>query len=207
MDKDKGIFLLAGILLGLVIGYVGAYQIHRPSPAAGASSTGPTHAASADGAGGPPADQGEALMQEVTQNLAGLRARLEKDPRDLEALISLGNMFSDAGKYPDAIDYYNRALQVNPDNPDVLSDLGVCYRSTGDSRRAIETFRKATQMHPEHWQSWLNISIVSMFDLNDLPQAEEALARAEKLQPNIPNLKALRDHLQQLRGASAAGRS
>jgi len=204
MNKDQAVFLLSGILFGLVCGYIAAFQIHRPSPAAAFSSMGPTHDAAAPAGGGAatgaaPGPQGEVLMEQVRGRIADLRGRLEANPRDLEALISLGNMYSDAGKFDESIQYYSRALEVNPDNPDVLSDLGVGYRNSGDPKRAIEMFRKALQAHPDHWQSWLNISIVAMFDLGDLAQAQDALSRAEALQPDLPNLKALRDHLQHLR--------
>lgn len=206
MNKDQAIFFLAGILFGLVCGYVVAHQVHRPSPAMVAASTGPTHAAPAAGAAGSP-PQGEALMQQVAEQIAQLRSRVEANPRDGEALVGLGNLYSDAGKFEEAIAFYGRALEIDPDNPDVLSDLGVGYRNSGNPARAIEMFRRATRVRPDHWQSWLNISIVALFDLNDLGQAEEALARVEKLQPDLPNLKALRDHLQHLRqGAPAASR-
>jgi tetratricopeptide (TPR) repeat protein len=204
MNKDQAVFLLSGILFGLVCGYVAAFQIHRPSPAAAISSVGSTHEAAGAAAGGPgpgapPGPQGEALMEQVRGRIADLRSRLEANPRDLEALVNLGNMYSDAGKHDESIQYYTRALELNPDNPDVLSDLGVGYRNIGDPKRAIETFKKALRAHPDHWQSWLNISIVAMFDLSDLAQAQEALSRVEALQPELPNLQALRDHLQHLR--------
>jgi tetratricopeptide (TPR) repeat protein len=211
MNKDQAVFFLGGILFGLVVGYVAAYQIHKAStaPAAVAASTGPTHTGSTEGGGAPAGaaggPQGEALMQQVMESIATLRSRLEANPRDQEALVGLGNLYSDAGKFDQAIEYYNRAIEIDPRNPDMLSDLGVSYRGAGDPQRAIATFRRALEARPDHWQSWLNISIVAMFDLRDLAQAEEALGRLESLKPDFPNLKALRDHLEHLRREPASG--
>jgi tetratricopeptide (TPR) repeat protein len=209
VNKEQGIFLLGGILFGMVIGYVAAYNAHKPGPTAAQASQGPTHeGAEGGGAPGPGGVDNAALMQHVTEQIGLMKSRLEANPRDLEALIGLANSFYDAGKFKEAIEYYARAVEIDPKNPDVLSDLGVSYRGVGDPRRAIETFRRAVQVRSDHWQSWLNIAVVSMFDLNELGQADEALRKVEALQPNLPNLKQLREHLQHLREqpAPAAGR-
>jgi tetratricopeptide (TPR) repeat protein len=202
VNKDQGIFLLGGILFGMVIGYVAAYNAHRPGPGTMPASQGPTHQGGEGGearAGTPAGADSEALMQHVTEQIGRMKARLQSNPRDLEALIGLGNAFYDAGKFKEAIEYYTRAVEIDPSNPDVISDLGVSYRGVGEPRRAVETFRRAIQVRADHWQSWLNIAIVSMFDLNELGAADEALRKVEALQPNLPNLKQLRDHLQHLR--------
>ncbi len=192
MNKDQAVFFLSGILFGLILGYVAAYQIHQSGPAEQA------HAAAA-GQPQAPGPDNNALMEQVTQHIAHLKNRLEDNPNDLEALVGLGNLFYDAAKYPDAIEYYSRAVELSPDDPGVISDLGVSYRRNGDSNRAIEIFRRAIKVKPDHWQSWLNISIVAMQDLNDLAQAEEAISRVEQIQPDVPHLQELRDLLQQLK--------
>ncbi len=201
MNKDQAVFFLTGILLGLVLGYVFAYQIHRPDPVEQA------HAAAA-GQPRAPGPDNDAMMEQVAQHLGHLKQRLESDPNDLEALVGLGNLFYDAAKYPDAIEYYSRAVKLSPDDPDIISDLGVSYRRNGNPNRAIELFRQATEAVPNHWQSWLNISIVAMQDLNDLAQAEEAISRVEQIQPDVPHLQELRDllkHLKQTGGTQSAG--
>lgn len=194
MNKDQTIFFLTGILFGLVLGYVAAYQIHQPDPVEQA------HAAAA-GQPRAPGPDNNAMMEQVTEHIAHLKHQLEENPNDLEALIGLGNVFYDAAKFPEAIEYYTRAMELSPDDPDVLSDLGVSYRRNGDPDRAIEMFLRATQVRPDHWQSWLNISIVAMQDLNDLVQAEEAIFRVEQIQPDVPHLQELRDLLQHLKQA------
>lgn len=58
--------------------------------------------------GGPPAT--------VRTQLADLRARIAKNPKDDVALTQLADMYLAVGKYSDAIPYYKRALTVNPNN-------------------------------------------------------------------------------------------
>ena len=58
--------------------------------------------------GGPPAA--------VRTQLADLRARIARNPKDDVALTQLGDMYLAVGKYDDAMPYYKRALAVNPNN-------------------------------------------------------------------------------------------
>lgn len=58
--------------------------------------------------GGPPAT--------VRMQLADLRARIAKNPKDDVALTQLADMYLAVGKYADAIPFYKRALAVNPNN-------------------------------------------------------------------------------------------
>jgi cytochrome c-type biogenesis protein CcmH/NrfG len=58
--------------------------------------------------GGPPAA--------VRTQLADLRARIAKNPKDDVALTQLADMYLAVGKYDDAIPYYKRALVANPNN-------------------------------------------------------------------------------------------
>ncbi len=64
-------------------------------------------AVSVEGGGPPPA---------VRTQLADLRSRIARNPKDDVALTQLADMYLAVGKYNDAIPYYKRALAVNPNN-------------------------------------------------------------------------------------------
>ena len=57
-----------------------------------------------------------------------LRALIEQDPKDANALNSLGYMFADRGERLDeAVELLQRALKIEPDNPSYLDSLGWAY--------------------------------------------------------------------------------
>lgn len=72
-------------------------------------------AVSVQGGGPPPA---------VRTQLADLRARIARNPKDDVALTQLGDMYLAVGKYDSAIPLYERALAVNPHNVAAKEGLG-----------------------------------------------------------------------------------
>jgi len=109
---------------------------------------------------------------------------LKKDPRNLEALITLGNAYFDMDRYQEAINVYSRAIAIDPKNPDVRTDMGIMYRRLGQFDKALEAFRQAAQDQPLHVNSRFNIGIVLKYDKEDFRgaiQAWEEFLKLEKL--------------------------
>ncbi|GAC1536792.1 MAG: hypothetical protein NVS2B17_08700 [Candidatus Velthaea sp.] len=123
--------------------------------------TGTGPAAGADGAalpgnpvggGGPPAP--------VMQALSALKGRVAKNPRDIAALVELGNLYFDAAKYDKAIPYYQRALALDPTNPDVRNDEAAALHSSGHDLEALREIDKVLGERPNFPQALFNKAIV-----------------------------------------------
>lgn len=89
-----------------------------------------------------------------------LVAQLQSNPADVETMIKLGNLYYDGQAYPQAIQYYEKALAVQPKNADVRTDLGTAYWYTGDPDKAIANFEKALAIRPNHPDTLFNLGIV-----------------------------------------------
>jgi hypothetical protein len=73
-------------------------------------------------AAGPPAP--------VMQQLAELRARIARNPKDRGALVQLGDMEFAAQKFDKAADYYHRALVLQPDDAAVKARYAAAQRQS-----------------------------------------------------------------------------
>ncbi len=89
------------------------------------------------------------------------------NPQNTNAWIQLGHIYFDTDKYDQAINAYEKALELNPDNADVLTDLGIMYRRNRQPRKALEIFDKAITVDPKHENARINKGIVLMNDLDD----------------------------------------
>lgn len=130
---------------------------------------------------------------------------LEKDPRNLEALITLGNAYFDTDRYPEAIDAYSKALAIDPKNSDVRTDMGIMYRKLGQFDKAIEAFRQATQDNPMHVNSRFNLGVVLKYDKKDYLGAikawEEFLKLEQLLDPSDQRSTMVRQEIESMKAS------
>lgn len=141
----------------------------------------------------------------VTAPVAGpteieqLEKALAADSTNRPALVKLGNLTMDAGRYREAIHAYERALAISRD-PDVETDLGVCYRHDGQADRALQLFRDVHKRNPQHWQSLYN-EAVTLADLGRTEEARRVASKLRTLRPADPTIDQLEGAL---RGAQSA---
>jgi tetratricopeptide (TPR) repeat protein len=166
-------------------------------PAAGNMGMGQSVPMAADpGASAPAAGGGnEQMMATVFQEISSLKAAIEKNPRDGASLIRLANMYHDARKFEEAVQYYKRGLEVTPKDVDARTDMGICLYEMGMADDAIAQFRTSLSYDPRHWQTWLNLGIVALSSKNDVKTATDAFSKVEEINPGFKDLPMLKDAL------------
>lgn len=156
-------------------------------------------------AAGPPAPHGVQPAQPVPDlsamnlRIKTLQETLKKEPKNLQALEELGNLFFDTGQPKEAIEAYSQYLAIKPDNPNVRTDMGIMYRALGDFDRAVEEFKKAAQFDPKHLNSRYNIGIVLLHDKNDVQGAIAAWEDYLKVDPDSERANRLKAQIERMR--------
>src|SRR5215472_15665295 len=119
MRRDSFAFLIIGFTIGFVVFYLWTKQ-REPQIA----SAMPTRLLlpSNSPEGGP--DTASQTPQVDPVEVQKLQDRVKADPKDFEALVSLGNVDFDQRNYPEAASYYTKALAVH-DDLNVRTDLGT----------------------------------------------------------------------------------
>jgi tetratricopeptide (TPR) repeat protein len=199
MRRETFVFSAAGVLFGLVVGYMAASWDVVPRPAvAGTVGVGtvPGGAASA-----PPA-RGAATAKANPDEVKALEALAARQPTDAQSRVELGNLHMDAQQWDEAVRWYREALALDPNRPDVETDLGACLVSSGSPQEALAEFDKALQAKPDYKNALYNKGIALM----QLGRPADAAAVWEDLlkrYPQDPQLAGLRARIEQLRAASA----
>ena len=125
---------------------------------------------------------GEGPMAEIAQ----YKERLKKDPRDLEALIFLGNSNFDIKRYEKAKELYIQALLIDPKNPSVRTDLASCFRYLGEPDQALVELKTVLAIHPDHIPALYNLGVILLDDKNDRAGAISAWEELVKKHPESP---------------------
>jgi tetratricopeptide (TPR) repeat protein len=129
-----------------------------------------------------------AEMQKMADTQAApLIEKLKADPPTKQLLESIGNVYDDAQQYPVAIEYYKRALQVQPANANVRTDMATAYWYTGDADTAIAEFQKSLTYEPNKANTLFNLGIVEWQGKMDI---DKATAIWQKLLDTNPNYEA-----------------
>jgi tetratricopeptide (TPR) repeat protein len=128
-----------------------------------------------------------AAMEQVQR----LRAYVDANPQDKDALLSLANMNFDIQNWSRAIELYERYLTLDPDNPVVMVDLGASLRSQGEVDRALDLFSRARGLAPDNWQARYNEILVLAFDRGDMAGSMKALEELQRMQPDNEDVNRL----------------
>ncbi len=136
---------------------------------------------------------------EMASQIKTLKEIVKKDPKNLSALVELGNLYFDTNQPKEAIEAYSRYLAVKPDNADVRTDMGIMYRKLGQFDKAIEEFRKAAQSDPKHANSRYNTGLVLLHDKGDIKGAVKAWEDYLKVDPNSERAQRLRAQIEKMK--------
>lgn len=143
-------------------------------------------------------------LQDTSQIEAQYKDVIAKDPKNYDALVSLGHLYYDTGQPEKAVEVYQKALEINPKDANIRTDMGTMYRSLGKFDRAIEEFKRAAGDDPRHEQSRYNLGVTLYNDKKDMKGAANAWEDLLKVNPNYPNAEGLRQMISQARNPQPA---
>jgi len=180
------------LAIGIAVGYFarGSAPVSAPAETAQAASApagmtgGPMGAAQLPGIGS--MQQQPASPEVLAKAAEPLLAQLSTNPNNFDALVKLGNLYYDGQAFPQAIDYYEKALAMQPNNADVRTDLGTSYWYTGNPDKAIANFEKALAIRPNHPGTLFNLGIVKWQGKKDPKGAIVAWEKLLKTNPDYP---------------------
>ena len=186
------------LLLGVALGYLfrgSASSVTAQSATSAASQQTGTSKAQAD-------PNAQASLAQAAEPLL---ETLNKDPKDFDSLVKLGNLFYDGKEFPSAIQYYERALAIHPDNPDVRTDMGTAYWYTGNAEKAMAAMETSLQYRPDHPQTLFNLGWVRWQGKQDPKGAVEAWQRLLKSNPNYPQRQQVEQYIAKAKEHASRG--
>lgn len=178
---------LASALFGIIVGYIMAGGLQQTTANAYAAADAP---ASAPAAPVP-------LLNET--ELQGYRNILATDPKNAAAATALANKLYDAGRYSEAIPYYQQAFTADPRNINVSTDLGTALWYAGRPDDALAQFQKSVAINPDHAQTLFNQGIVRLEGKNDALGAIESWETLLAKNPTYPDADKVRRMLNEAR--------
>jgi cytochrome c-type biogenesis protein CcmH/NrfG len=185
------------LLLGVALGY-----LFRGSASVGTAQV--AGATTQQGTGMNP-QQPDATPAALAQSAAPLLEAVKNDPTDFDSLVKLGNLFYDGQQFPSAIQYYERALAIHPENPDVRTDLGTAYWYAGNAEEALAAMETSLQYRPGHPQTLFNLGWVRWQGKQDPKGAIEAWQQLLKANPDYPQKQQVEQYIAKAKEHASRG--
>lgn len=151
-------------------------------------------------------DKNMEQAENIMAQLHGYRERLDKNPKDLEALIMLGNANYDLKRYDKAKALYIRAIEIDSKNLFVRTDLASTYRYTGEVEKAISELRAVLSLDASHETALYNLGVILLNDKKDLDGAIKAWENLISHNPNSAFSKELQKRVAELKKSGALKR-
>ena len=155
---------LASALFGIIVGYIMGTGGNLGPPTTGASAA-PSQS---------PVTQSAPAGLVNESELQAYRDILARDPKNVAAATTLGNTLYDAGRYAEAVPYYQQAFALDSKNPNLSTDLGTALWYSGRPDEALAQYQKSLAADPTHAQTLFNMGIVRLEGKQDALGAIEA---------------------------------
>jgi Flp pilus assembly protein TadD len=124
-----------------------------------------------------------------------LKQAAQAAPNNTALLTQLANKLYDAGRFDEAVSYYEQVLALDPQNISVITDLGTAQFYLGRTDEAIARFQQSLQIDPRHVQTLHNLVVVYAQGKQDMIAAGDVLERLEAVDPANPSILQLRNML------------
>lgn len=199
MNKEKSLYAIIGLLLGLVIGYAGTNSLNGALPASPNASTqsaslppdhppmgqqeGGASAPSAQGSGGGQGDVMAAIEQ------------ARKDPSNFDAQMKAAELFRQINRPEGELEFYERAAKIKPNDFELLTKFGEANLEMKRYEEAIKLYEQALKSNPRHEITLQNLAL-TFLEKGDKAAAADVIKRLEQVNSGNPAIAQLRARLQ-----------
>ena len=144
MQKEKLLYALIGVLLGVIIGYLGTDAINQKYATVALPTT--ANAAANNAAPAPPGSSASDPQADVTATLE----RARKEPENFEAQVEAGRLYAQISRFDQAVVLFEQARKLKPKDEDVLQFLTTAQLSKGDKAAARATLQQLEKVNPKN---------------------------------------------------------
>jgi tetratricopeptide (TPR) repeat protein/glycosyltransferase involved in cell wall biosynthesis len=131
--------------------------------------------------------RGAVSAPSVNNQQLTLTSALSHREREIINYNYLGNSYQKQKMHPEAIECYQKVIELDPDNSKAYNNLGLVYYAQKQLSEALECYQKALQLNPDYVKAYNNLGII-YYEQGQFQQAKECYKKAIELEPN--NVKA-----------------
>jgi tetratricopeptide (TPR) repeat protein len=102
---------------------------------------------------------------------------------EVKAHFDQGVLLSDQGKYAEAVDEFNKALEKDSKQPGILARLGDADSKMGKNEDALAAYEKAVALEPTNAELLINMGVL-LNKMGKVAESQEAFKKAAAANPS-----------------------
>ena len=123
----------------------------------------------------------------LEQSLATYLRLYERDPDNIELMLSLGRIYRHLERYEDALEILNKAQEAGGDTDEVLYNFAKTYKRMGNYAKAAEYFSRAIEVKPDHAHAYDRLGNLYVL-IGETDKAVEIYKQGLRVDANHPYL-------------------
>jgi choline-sulfatase len=117
-----------------------------------------------------------------------LQRVVKEDPNVIDGWFMLGNEYFKAGKFPEAVAQFKRALDLKPDYDLAIINMANSYRRMGQDDAALAGYERYVSVDPKN--AYVRYQIGEIYlDRHDSARAESEFAQALAIDPKLASAR------------------
>ena len=106
-----------------------------------------------------------------SSNVDQLEKQFVESPENVEIILALANAYADLGRWEEAVEAYQLAISLDPENGDLYNRMGIVFVALDDPMEAEESYLRAIEYSP--WDA------VSYYNLGELYRGQHRWSNAK----------------------------
>ena len=138
-------------------------------------------------------------LEDTSRAIENFSIAVDQNQNYYDAYMSLGNIYA-ARKHKLAIDYYNNALNINPQSAEAYYNLALFYQNTEQIQEAIDTYDKLLKIEPSNQYAIYNLGFINLVYLKEFEKAVHYFTQAINIDQEYFDAYFNRGYAQELLG-------
>jgi tetratricopeptide (TPR) repeat protein len=128
-------------------------------------------------------------------------AVFSQETEDYTYYFNLGYSKLVDGKFNQAIEIFNKTLEIEPHCSEAYLGLGIAYRQLNQLDKALEATQKSLEYNPKYYKAYYNLGLI-LEQQDKKTEALQAFRTFYKKVPEARNIPDLKDKIESLKTAT-----
>jgi tetratricopeptide (TPR) repeat protein len=130
------------------------------------------------------------IQNKLLKSIPAFENLIKLDPRNFEALVSLGTIYIKLSKYREGIQLYQDSLKIKPENPRVYLSLGHALKTIGEREKSEAAYQNAIKYFPLSGEAYWSLANLKTYKFSD----KEIINMESSLAKNINSNELIQMH-------------